>query len=65
MSCYQRLGEPRDEDEIQKIAATIEEETDICWKTVIMKLGKTYPVGHVHNTGKQKKIVKFTSHYLK
>ena len=57
MSCYQRLGEPRDEDEIQKIAATIEEETGICWKTVIRKLGKTYPVeiNSVQKTKNKKK----------
>ena len=55
------LEEPGDEDEIQKIAATIEEETGISWNTVIKNLDKIHPIGQVDDAGKQKRIVKFTS----
>ena len=55
------LEEPGDEDEIQKIAATIEEETGISRNTVIKNLDKIHPIGQVDDAGKQKRIVKFTS----
>ena len=55
------LEEPGDEDEIQKIGVTIEEETGISQNTVIKNLKKTGPIGQVDNAGKQKKIAKFTA----
>ena len=39
------LEEPEDEDEIQKIAATIKEERGISWNAVIKNLDKTHPIG--------------------
>ena len=39
------LEEPEDEDEIQKIATTIKEETGISWNAVIKNLDKTHPIG--------------------
>ena len=59
------LEEPGDEDEIQKIAATIKEETCISRNTVIKNLDKTYPIDQVDDAGKQKRIVKFTSDSFK
>ena len=59
------LEEPGDEDEIQKISATIEEETGISWGTVIKNLDKTDPIGQVDDAGKQNRIVKFTSDSFK
>ena len=55
------LEELGDEDEIQKIAVTIEEETGISRNTVIKNLNKTHPIGQVDDAGKQKRIVKFIS----
>ena len=50
------LEEPGDEDEIQKIGVTIEEETGISQNTVIKNLKKTGPIGQVDDAGKQKKL---------
>ena len=55
------LEELGDEDEIQKIAVTIEEETGISRNTVIKNLNKTHPIGQVDDAGKRKRIVKFIS----
>ena len=55
------LEELGDEDEIQKIAVTIKEETGISRNTVIKNLNKTHPIGQGDDAGKQKRIVKFIS----
>ena len=55
------LEEHGDEDEIQKTAATIEEETGISQNTVIKSLDKTHVIGQVDDASKQKIIVKFTT----
>ena len=44
---------------MQKIVATIEEETGISRSPVIKNLNKTYPISQVDDAGKQKRIVKF------
>ena len=49
------LGEPGDEDEIQKIAATIEEEASISRNTAIKNLDRTHPISQVDDAGNQKK----------
>ena len=55
------LEELEDEDEMQKIAVTIEEQTGISRNTVIKNLNKTHPIGQVDDAGKRKRIVKFIS----
>ena len=57
-----RLGE---EDELQKVATTIEDETGITRNTVIRNIDKTHPIGQADENGKQKRIVKFTSDSFK
>ena len=53
------LAEPWEEDELQKVATTIEDETGIVRNTVIRNINKTHPIGQANENGKQKRIVKF------
>ena len=59
------LAEPGEEDELQKIATTIEDKTGIAGNTVIRNIDKALPIGQAHENGKQKRIVKLTSDSFK
>ena len=60
-----RLAQPGEEDELQKVATTIEDETGITRNTVIRNIDKTHPIGQADENGKQKRIVKLTSDSFK
>ena len=53
------LAELWEEDELQKVATTIEDETGIVRNTVIRNINKTHPIGQANENRKQKRIVKF------
>ena len=59
------LAEPGEEDELQKVATTIENETGFAHNTVIRNIDKAHPIGQADENGKQKRIVKFTSDSFK
>ena len=59
------LARPGEEDELQKVATTIDDETGITRNTVIRNIDKTHPIGQADENGKQKRIVKFTSDSFK
>ena len=59
------LAQPGEEDELQKVATTIEDETGITRNTVIRNIDKTHPIGQADENGKQKRIVKLTSDSFK
>ena len=55
------LAEPGEEDESEKVTTTIEDETGIPRNTVIRNIDKTQQIGLANKSGKQRRIVKFTS----
>ena len=59
------LAEPEEENELQNVATTIEDETGIVGNTVIRNIDKAHPIGQADENGKKGKIVKFISHSLK
>ena len=59
------LAEPGEENELQNVATTIEDETGIVGNTVIRNIDKAHPIGQADENGKKGKIVKFISDSLK
>ena len=59
------LAEPGEEDELQKVATTIEDETGFAHNTVIRNIDKAHPIGQADENGKQKRTVKFTTDSFK
>ena len=55
------MAELGEEDELQKVETTIEDETVIANNTVIRNINKEHPIGQVDENGKLKRVVKFTS----
>ena len=54
------LPETMEEDELQKVATAIEDETDIAGNTLIRNIDKTHPIRKADENFKQNRIVKFT-----
>ena len=59
------LAEPGEEDELQKVANTIEDEAGIARNIVIRNISKAHPIEQADENGKQKRIVNFTSDSFK
>ena len=59
------LAELREEDELQKVTTTIEDEIGIACNTVIRNIDKAHPIEQADENGKQKGVVKFTSDSFK
>ena len=59
------LAETGEENELQNVATTIEDETGIVRNTVIRNIDKAHPIGQADENGKKGKIVKFISDSLK
>ena len=54
------LAESEKEDDLQKVATTIGDETGTAPDTIIRNIDKAHPIGQGDENGKRKRIVKFT-----
>ena len=50
-----------DKNDLDKVAETLERESDISKDIIIKNIDKTHPIGKTDEKGLQRRIIKFTS----